>query len=202
MAVMTYVGRSLAGYVSRLPVRPPAVAAFAIILAYRGGLWLQYMHQVAGATEVHEPAPLVHWLRDATLMLPLTSLAVIAALLLMHHLLTGAGGACSGPSPFLAGILIVVAVALCTSVAEAATSPLHNALFRATEAVHAHGHARPGIWPALPHVVRDGLAALAANLVITGAVFLLLGGQVFRQTPHGGGTVDNVEARTSAAGSI
>jgi hypothetical protein len=176
MTAVANVSRSFTRGFRRWSLRPSAIVIFTLILAYRGGLWLQFFHQIDGASEANEPPPLLHWLRDSTLMVPLALVAVVAALLLGRWLLDRIGWRIS---PVLSGLLIVVTIAVLTSLAEAAASPIHNLLFQATEPVHAHGHGVARELPFWTHVLQDGLLALAANLVISGAVFVLLGGKVF-----------------------
>jgi hypothetical protein len=77
---LTTASTRLAAYVRQLPVRWTTVAALAIVIAYSDGFWLTALQGAIGAVELDEP-PFMHWLRDATLMLPLVFLAVLVGLL-------------------------------------------------------------------------------------------------------------------------
>src|SRR3954447_15846238 len=67
--------------------RPSVVAAFAIVLAYCGGLWLNVLHKAEGGIERNEPPFVLHWLRDATLALPLVMVAGWVGVLLARRLI-------------------------------------------------------------------------------------------------------------------
>ena len=54
-----------------LRARPWPAFALTLALAYGGGLWLNVLHTAEGGYERNEPPLLLHWLRDATLALPL-----------------------------------------------------------------------------------------------------------------------------------
>src|SRR4051812_49506926 len=86
--------------VSRHPLRrlarPSAVLAFTIALAYGGGLWQTLLHHAEGGHERNEPSLLVHWLRDATLALPLVFCAVWVGVLIARRVIERHGG---GPPP-------------------------------------------------------------------------------------------------------
>src|SRR3954468_1038157 len=67
--------------------RPSVVAALALVLAYGGGLWLNVLHKAEGGVERNEPPFVLHWLRDATLALPLVMVAVWVGVLLTRRLI-------------------------------------------------------------------------------------------------------------------
>src|SRR4051795_12643652 len=141
--------------------RPSVVAAFALVLAYGGGLWLKVLHIAEGGYERHEPPLLLHWLRDATLALPLVLVAVWAGVLLARRLIERTG--CS--SRLAAAMTLGACVALMAAAAGALGGPAHAAVFGAT-----HG----GHELALPmHLLRDGLLALVVDLPL--AAFVALG---------------------------
>src|SRR5438105_8757292 len=107
---------------------PAAVAPLAVALADGGGLWLHLLHEAAGATELNEPPPVIHWLRDSTLALPLILVAVWAALLLARAYLARYA---RGASRLLSAGVIAAIVALIASAVLAAGTPLHGLLFHA-----------------------------------------------------------------------
>lgn len=161
-------------------VRPIALAAFALALAYGGGLWLHLVHQFEGAHEVNEPPALIHWLRDSSLSLPLVGMVAVAALLLVRQLIAHAGKTMSRG---LASAILVGSVALLTSVVVAAASPLHGLLFGAEHDEQTSlfvfkllGISIPADIASSPvaHLLHDALLALVANLAIAGAVTALL----------------------------
>src|SRR4051812_5168534 len=109
--------------------RPSAVMAFALAIAYGGGLWLTFLHHLEGGHERNEPPFVLHWLRDATLALPLICMAVWIGIVLARKLIARAG-ATDGPVALCAAVLAAV-VALAATVAVGATGPAHGNLFGA-----------------------------------------------------------------------
>lgn len=149
--------------------RPSAVMTFALAIAYGGGLWLTFLHHVEGGHERNEPPFVLHWLRDATLALPLIFLAVWVGIVLARKLIARAG-ATDGPVALCAAVLAAV-VALAATLAVGATGPAHGNLFGAE-----HGGRE---MPFLLHLGRDMLVALCANLVLSGVV----SAAIFRRRP-------------------
>jgi len=144
---------------SRL-ARPSAVMAFSLAIAYGGGLWLTFMHHVEGAHERNEPPFVLHWLRDATLALPLICAGVWIGIVLARKLIARAG-VTDGPVALCAAVLAAV-VALTTTLAVGASGPAHGNLFGAEHGGHAMSF--------LAHLGRDMLIALSANVVLSAAV--------------------------------
>src|SRR3954463_12959934 len=131
--------------------RPSVVAAFALVLAYGGGLWLNVLHIAEGGYERNEPPLVLHWLRDSTLALPLVLVAVWAGVLLARRLIERGGR----DSRTLNALTLGTAVALLAAAVASLGGPAHGALFGA-----AHG----GHELALPlHLLRDGLLALVVD---------------------------------------
>jgi hypothetical protein len=159
----------------RYSVRWTAVAILAVVLAYRGGLWLSVVHNLGGVAEVGEPPLLVHWLRDSTLMLPLVLAAVVAGLLIARRMLDGY----ADPHGLMANLVVIVTIAVVTSTAEGIASPLHNILFPVARLVGGHHRAVGEDLPLVTHMVYDGSLALIANAVITAVIFVLLNGNVW-----------------------
>src|SRR5687767_5071895 len=81
----------------------------AIALSYGGGAWLQFLHAREGGVERNEPGFLMHWLRDATLALPLVLLAVAVAFWLVRGAVRRFAAT---PEPGLEGSLAAAAGAL------------------------------------------------------------------------------------------
>ncbi|MBI3979136.1 MAG: chitobiase/beta-hexosaminidase C-terminal domain-containing protein [Chloroflexi bacterium] len=145
------------------PMPLSAIAAYAIALAYGGGLWLHLLHDLAGAVEQSAPHGALHWLRDATLALPLIFLGVWLALWVTGRLLERDG---RGLWRLLSSAAATASIALCTSTLLAVASPIHDALFGASHAGHEL------LSPS--HMVQNGLLALVANLPLAGLVSLVL----------------------------
>jgi Na+/H+-dicarboxylate symporter len=130
---------------------------FTLVLTYGGGLWISLLHEVEGATEPGAPPPVLHWLRDSSLSLPLVALGVFLGAALARGLL---GRYARRAPAVLVGALVAVVLAFYASVVVSVGNPIHGLLFASS--VHGGGHDLPlGV-----HVVRDGLLALSANEVL------------------------------------
>src|SRR6185295_11778065 len=128
-------------------VRPGVAWVLTVVLAYGGVLWMNVLHLAQGAHETNEPPLLLHWLRDATLALPLIFVAVWVGLLLCRRILdrTGEPGAVVGTA------LTAALVAAVTSAVLGLSNPLHGLAF---------GHHHLGAeLPWALHMGRDALAA-------------------------------------------
>jgi hypothetical protein len=134
------------------------LVVFTLLLAYGGGLWLYWLHELEGATEPGAPPGVIHWLRDSSLSLPLVGLGVFLGAALARRLLDRYG---RSAAEVTVGALVAVVLALYASLVLSLGNPIHGFLF--ASAVHGGGHDLPlGI-----HVVRDGLLALSANELLT-----------------------------------
>ncbi|MEI7742601.1 MAG: hypothetical protein WCK58_02495, partial [Chloroflexota bacterium] len=152
-------------------VRPGLLVAMTLALAYGGGLWLHLVHEAEGATETGAPSPVIHWLRDSTLLVPVAMAAVWVTLALAARLRPGLAARRAGP---VTVVTLAASVALVTSIAEALASPLHGVVFGA------HHH-HDGVELPLPvHMAYDGLIALAPNLLIVLVVLLAVRGRAWR----------------------
>ena len=109
------------------------LAAYALALAYAGGLWLHLLHDAEGATELDAPPPAIHWLRDSTLALPLVTLAVWMGSRLAERLVARYG---AGTSRALVAAVLPVTLAFYASVAVGAGNPVHGVLFTAQHDGH------------------------------------------------------------------
>src|SRR4051812_9007160 len=121
--------------------RPSVVAAFALVLAYGGGLWLNVLHIAEGGYERNEPPLILHWLRDATLALPLVLVAVWAGVLMARRLIERSG--CN--SRLAAAMTLGACVALMAAAARALRGPPPAPGFGGP-----HRRPRPARPPALP----------------------------------------------------
>jgi len=140
------------------------LVAFALPMAYGGGLWMHLLHEAEGDIEVGAPPWVLHWLRDSTLALPLMFLAAWLSMLVAAWQLHKYG---RSASPFLASATIAAMAALVASVAVALASPMHGFFFP--------GHGADHELPFLVHMARDGAMVLPANLAISALVCQLLG---------------------------
>src|SRR4051794_25847583 len=151
--------RTVSRYPLRRLARPSAVLAFTLALAYGGGFWQTLLHHLEGGHERNEPALVLHWLRDATLALPLVFCAVWAGVLIARRLIERHG---AERSPVVSAAVLAASVAWIDSMVVGLASPLHNTLFKA-------GHSGPHT-PYLVHSARDALLALAVNLPLAAVV--------------------------------
>ena len=159
----------------RAGVRPAALAALTLALAYGGGLWLHLLHEAQGASETGAPIGVLHWLRDSTLLLPIVFVTVWASLVLGRRFMPHSS---DGRPRLLRIAALAATVAAITSLAEALASPLHTIAFGAH-------HDHHGVeMPLAVHMAYDGIAALAANLAIAALVLIALRGQVWAAAPR------------------
>ena len=144
---------------------PPRAVRLALALTALGVAWQQYLHSRMGVREVGEPAVLTHWARDAALAVPAVLAGVSVALLLADRLLRidPAHSAVWDRATRAAAAAVGAAAALALGV------PVHEALFRSAEHVHA-GAAEE--LPLVTHVLRDGTLTVPATLVVALAVLL------------------------------
>ena len=146
----------------RFQVRPATVLALTLAAAFSGGLLLQLVHQAEGGHERGEPSPVIHWLRDSTLSLPLLVWAVWLGMVITRNLLERWG---RSQSRLATALLLASLTAFLASLSAAGGNPVHEGLFGA--------HDHNGL--AVPlHLARDGLIALAGNLVAIGLVCAFL----------------------------
>jgi hypothetical protein len=144
------------------------LVVFTLLLAYGGGLWLFVLHEVEGATEPGAPPPVIHWLRDSSLSLPLVAAGVLLGAALARALLRRYG---QSASTVIVGGLVAVVVAFYASVVLSVGNPIHGLLFASS--AHGGGHDLP----LAVHVVRDGLLALTANELLAAVLAAVVLGQ-------------------------
>jgi hypothetical protein len=141
-------------------VQPGVLTALTLAIAYGTGAWVQVLHHAQGATEVGEPGPITHWLRDATLSLPLVAAAIWIGLLVARRVIRGAQA-----RPGFATAITAVSTAFAAAYVLAAGNPLHGLLFPVAEAGHQHqSHG------AVQHAALDGLAALPVTVLVAALV--------------------------------
>ncbi|UCH60389.1 MAG: hypothetical protein JSV61_02645, partial [Anaerolineales bacterium] len=128
--------------------------AFALAIAYGGGLGLHLLHELEGGHELLPIHPVLHWLRDSSLALPLVTLAAWLALRLAGGVIRYKGW---GSSRLRSTLVEIAALALLTSGFVMAGNPIHGLLFGAS---HQHETSFAS------HLLRDGLLSLLVNLFI------------------------------------
>ena len=153
--------------VTRL-VRPLAAFLLSLAIAYGGGLWLTAVHHAEGGTEAGDPGFVFHWLRDATLALPVVMVAVWAGVLLARRVLSRSA---AEPSVAVGAALLAMIVGGLTAAGTSVFGPLHRWLFAAEHGGHDI--------PFATHLVRDALIAFPVNLILAGVV----AGVLARQRP-------------------
>src|SRR5262245_34618882 len=120
------------------------------MLAYGVGLWMVLLRHYQGGHNHGGPSLVVHWLGDSTLALPAVAIAVAVALMLARSLAQG-----DWSSPAVRRLVVAGAAAPAASLAYAASFPLRDVVFGASEA---------DALPAPVRVARDTLLALAFAL--------------------------------------
>ena len=137
------------------------VVAYSWLTAAAAILVLNQVHE--GLHEHHDLPPIVHWLRDASLAVPLAAIAAVAAALVGRSLLTRVG---RGPGRSIAGPLAwAILAALFFAVLTIPGNQVHGLLFGAEE--------EEVSW--LQDVLTDGGIALAVSLVALVPAALLAG---------------------------
>jgi len=119
------------------------------------------VHHQEGAHELIEISPVMHWLRDASLALPLIFLAAWPAMRLIRRQVEQRDWK---TRPWLTALVEMAAIALLASAFITAANPLHSWLFQAS---HEHEVSLTR------HLVRDGLISLSIYLLLAG-IFVLI----------------------------
>ncbi len=150
-------GRADAGF----RLLPGRVVVYAWLLAAVPIALLQLVH--AGVHEHHELPPVLHWLRDTALAVPLAAVAVVVAALLVSRLRpTEPGGRASLTTMALWGAL----AALLFAALSIPGNQMHGLLFGAEE--------EEGV-SLLNDLAADALYALEAALLVIAPIALLAG---------------------------
>ena len=117
---------------------------------------MNVLHRAQGVHEVNEPGWLVHWLRDATLALPIVLAGVWVGLLLCRRLVDATRQRARARLPGRCSSAVICAAT--ASAALGLANPLHATAF-------GHHHAVADLpWPL--HMARDALAAFTANVML------------------------------------
>jgi hypothetical protein len=144
-------------------VVPLLAAALGVMLAYLGTLWLVVLHVAEGAHEQNEPPLVLHWLRDASLAIPLVVSAVVVTTMVLSRMLTKRGIAAGRTSRRV----LAVGAGASAAFALAAGAPIHGHLFGAHEDMPLLVHSGYEFLMALGVCVPVALAAVAAGRAIT-----------------------------------
>jgi hypothetical protein len=131
-------------------LKPTAVAVYAVVLAYGGGLWLHLLHD-GQYSQQYPVRSFLHGLHDATLALPVVAVAVALGLLVAQRPRAGLPG-------WLASTLRATLVAVAVSAAFGVLAPLHDLL------LDGGAPASTADLPAIGHMLRDGWLALGIDL--------------------------------------
>jgi hypothetical protein len=123
---ITNATKRVAAYGRNLPARWQTAALFAIAIAYADGFWLTALQGAIGAIE-RVQSPVIHWLRDATLMLPLVFVAVVGALLLARRWM---GRTRSKLAGFVLVVLLVAVLTGVVGLAKALASSAYDYSFQ------------------------------------------------------------------------
>ena len=135
----------------------------AVGLTFVGVGWQQLLHARLGMTEVDEPGPVVHLLRDGALAFPAMLLAVVVVL---HAVSRLQGSSRLTVDSGLSRATLAAASAVGASLVLAAGAPVHEALFVA----HEHGHGHDHELPLVLHLLRDGLLSLPVTMMVAAMV--------------------------------
>ena len=118
----------------RLHVSWPTVAVFAAVITYVDGFWVTSLQGAVGAIEVTQH-PLMRWIRDSTLMLPVVLVAVVAALSLTRRWV---GHSHRELRQLAVAALLMVVVTSVVSLGQVATMSIHDYNIQAAELGQIH----------------------------------------------------------------
>src|SRR4051794_14369847 len=116
-------------------IRIGAATLLAVVVTYVGGLWLHLLREAQVATDAGTELGIAHWLREATLALPVVVLATWAGLRLARRV---ARPVAVSHVHLLEILTTAAIVATAASVLEGLLSPVSATLFGG-HAGHAHG---------------------------------------------------------------
>ena len=122
----------------RLHVSWPTVGVFAAVITFVDGFWVTSLQGAVGAIEVTQH-PMMRWIRDSTLMLPLLFVAVLAALSLTRRWV---GHSHRELRQLAVAALLTVVITSVVSLAQVATMSVHDYNIQAAQLGQIHaGHA-------------------------------------------------------------
>lgn len=142
-------------------LHPGRVVAYSWLMAAAAIGLLNQLH--VDLHEHHDLPPIVHWLRDAALAVPLAAIAVVAAVLVVRARAAGSGRA--DGSPVASRLAWAALAAFLFALLSIPGIQLHGLLFGA--------EAEAGGW--LEDALKDGGITLAVSLVALVPAALLLG---------------------------
>jgi len=132
-----------------------------LVIAYGGGLWIHWQHDLAGGHEAVPIPPVLHWLRDSSLALPLIILAVWLGRKAASFITFRTGWDKTG----LPNILLETALmTLFASAFVTAGIPVHGYWF---------GASLEHEMSLVEHMLHDGIQVLLVNVLIIGLFNLL-----------------------------
>src|SRR4051794_1111557 len=175
----------------------PTVLTFAVALAYTDGFWIMSLRGAVGAIE-RTQTPLLSWMRESTLVLPLFAVAVLAAVTLAMRWF---GPQVSTPRRVIGTGLLLVAAATVAAVGQLLVSSAYDYHLQSQQVAMMGSMGTVCVGPCLAKsehatlvlqiraVGIGSLILLASNLVVVGWIAAMRGGRLTlattRNTPRG-----------------
>jgi hypothetical protein len=179
---------------SRPPSAAPLDAGRVVVLSWLvAGASIGVLNQVhEGLHEHHDLPPLMHWLRDASLAVPLAAVAVMAAALLVRPRIRwrSAGSRPAGRSSVGTSLTWALLAALFFALLSIPGNQFHGLLFGAEE--------ESGGW--LADVLTDGSIALVVSLIALAPAALIAGPPLRVRHPSIQATTTPGQTRTASPG--
>lgn len=140
------------------------IIALIVAISYGGGLWVNIQHEMEGAHETVELAPVLHWLRDSTFAMVFIFFGVLMALSFTRWLIQRANGHLTQMAQWA---LIAVTLGIFTGTAFALGIPVHGYLFGAHIAEGAE---------LIADMLKDGSQVALVNIAISALILFALTG--------------------------
>lgn len=140
------------------------VIALIVAISYGGGLWVNIQHELEGAHEAVELAPVLHWLRDSTFAMVFIFFGVLMAVSFSRWLIQRANGRLSQMAQWA---LITVTLGIFSGAAFAFGIPVHGYLFGA--------HIEEGA-ELISDMLKDGSQVALVNIGISALILFALTG--------------------------
>lgn len=140
------------------------IIVLVIAISYGGGLWVNVQHELEGARESHQLAPILHWLRDSTLSLIFIFFGVLMAVAFSRWLIQRTNGRLTRLARLT---LIVVCVGVFSGAAFALGIPVHAYIFGA--------HLEEGA-ALVADMLKDGSLAALVNTGIAALLVFVMNG--------------------------
>jgi hypothetical protein len=147
-----------------LAISFPKIIALVVAISYGGGLWVNIQHELEGAHEANEIAPILHWLRDSSLAMVFIFFGVLLALAFSRWLIQRIDGRLSRPAQLT---LITICVGVFTGAAFAIGIPVHSYIFGA--------HTAEGT-NLIADMVHDGSLVALVNTGISALMVFVMNG--------------------------